>query len=128
MKNPGEKGGIDTSVELPDPCCAIIDAMPGKKDRIFPYNGDTVIRRFSDGCKVLDIEDLHFHDLGHEGTSRLAEVRRTVPQLAAVTGHKSWKSLERYAHVRQCVDKFKGWRWIDNVTGSPALAMNRKAR
>ncbi|MDO6480950.1 tyrosine-type recombinase/integrase [Shimia thalassica] len=116
MKNPGQKGGIDTRVELPDPCRAIIDAMPRKKDRIFPFNSDTISRRFTEACKVLGIEDLHFHDLRHEGTSRLAEKGRTVPQLAAVTGHKAWKSLERYTHVRQTGDKFENWKWIEAVT------------
>lgn len=42
MKNPGEKGGIDTWVELPGTACVIIDAMPRKGERIFPYNSDTV--------------------------------------------------------------------------------------
>ncbi|TDK50432.1 tyrosine-type recombinase/integrase [Antarcticimicrobium luteum] len=116
MKNPGAKRGVDTWVELPDPCCAIIDTMPRKKDRIFPYNSDTVSRRFTEACKFLGIEDLHFHDLRHEGTSRLAEMGRTVPQLAAVTGHKAWKSLERYTHVRQSGDKYQDWKWIEAVT------------
>lgn len=116
MKNPGQKGGIDTRVELPDPCCPIIDAMPRKKDRIFPYNSDTISRRFTEACKFLEIEDLHFHDLCHEGTGRLAEMGRTVPQLAAVTGHKAWKSLGRYTHVRQTGDKYENWKWIEAVT------------
>lgn len=116
MKNPGDKGGIDTLVELPDPCCAIINAMPRGKAAIFPYNSDTVSRRFTEACKVLEIEDLHFHDLRHEGASRLAELGRTVPQLAAVTGHRSWKSLERYTHVRQAGDKFDKWKWLKAVT------------
>lgn len=117
MKNPGQKGGVDTWVELPDPCCAIIDAMSRKKAYIFPYNSDTVSRRFTDACKFLGIEDLHFHDLRHEGTSRLAEMGRTQPQLAAVTGHKSWKSLERYTHVRQSGDKYRTWKWLESLVG-----------
>lgn len=116
MKNPGDKGGVDTWVELPDPCGAIIAAMPRKKAAILPYNSDTISRRFTEACKVLEIEDLHFHDLRHEGASRLAEMGRTVPQLAAVTGHRSWKSLERYTHVRQSGDKLAGWKWLNAVT------------
>ena len=115
MKNPGQKGGVDTWVELPDPCCAIIDATPQKKAQIFPYNSDTVSRRFTEACKFLGIEDLHFHDLRHEGISRLAEEGRTVPQLASVSGHKAWKSLERYTHVRQSGDKYANWKWIEKV-------------
>jgi integrase len=118
MKNPGDKGGRDTVVELPDPCAAIIEAMkPLRKDaRIFPYNSDTISRRFTEACAVLGIEDLHFHDLRHEGASRLAEIGRTVPQIAAVTGHRSMASLDRYTHVRQIGDKYAGWKWLDAVT------------
>jgi len=116
MKNPGDKGGRDTVVELPTPCGPIIESMPRGKDQIFPYNSDTVSRRFTDGCKLLGIEDLHFHDLRHEGASRLAEMGRTLPQLAAVTGHRSFKSLDRYTHVRQVGDKYEGWKWLEAVT------------
>ncbi|MFW2544993.1 tyrosine-type recombinase/integrase [Primorskyibacter sp. 2E107] len=120
MKNPGKKKGVDTMVELPDPCCVIIAAMPKVDEHIFPFSTDAVSRRFTDACKFLEIDDLRFHDLRHEGASRLAEMGRTVPQLAAVTGHKSWKSLERYTHVRQIGDKYAGWKWIAKVTGEGA--------
>jgi integrase len=116
MKNPGEKGGVDTWVELPDPCCAIIDCMPRMKDQIFPYNSDTISRRFTDACKILGIEDLHFHDLRHEGISRLAEMGRTTPLMAAVSGHRSSKSLDRYTHVKAKGDKYENWEWIEVVT------------
>lgn len=65
---------------------------------------------------MLEIEDLHFHDLRYEGASLLAEMGRTVPQLATVTGHRSGKSLERYTHVRQSGDKLAGWKWLKAVT------------
>lgn len=117
MKHPGQKRGNDVWVDLPDPCPEIIATMPRTKERIFPYNSDTISRRFTDACKVCEIDDLHFHDLRHEGASRLAEKGLTVPQLSAVTGHRSWKSLERYTHVRKIGDKFDGWPWIDRLIG-----------
>ncbi len=43
--------------------------------------------------------DLHFHDLRHEATSRLAEVLQ-MHELMKVTGHKSSKMLARYYHPR----------------------------
>jgi site-specific recombinase XerD len=48
----------------------------------------------------LKIEDLHFHDLRHEGTSRLFEAGFSIEQVALVTGHKDWKMLRRYTHLR----------------------------
>lgn len=116
MKHPGDKEGNDTWCELPDPCAAIIAKMPRESDRIFPYNSDTLSARFTRACKFLDIEDLHFHDTRHDGTSRLFEMGRTIPQAASVTGHRTWKSLERYTHIRQSGDKYQGWKWLDAVT------------
>ena len=43
--------------------------------------------------------DLHFHDLRHEATTRLAE-KLAMHQLMKVTGHKSTRMLARYYHPR----------------------------
>lgn len=50
----------------------------------------------SAGC-----QDLHFHDLRHEATSRIFE-RTTLraADIAKITGHRSEKSLMRYANLR----------------------------
>src|SRR5215831_10607941 len=61
---------------------------------------------------ALGIDDLRFHDLRHEGISRLFEMGKTIPQAAAVSGHRSWTSLKRYTHIRQTGDKYKGWKWL----------------
>jgi integrase len=70
------------------------------KGRIFPYNGKSAGTAFRRACHELEIEDLHFHDLRHEGTSRLFEAGFTIEQVAMVTGHKDWKMLRRYTHLR----------------------------
>jgi integrase len=49
---------------------------------------------------VLKIDDLHFHDLRHEATSRLFEAGLTIEKVALVTGHKDWKMLRRYTNLR----------------------------
>lgn len=55
---------------------------------------------FTRACKDLGIVDLHLHDLRHEGTSRLFETGFQIPQAALVTGHRDWKMLRRYIHLR----------------------------
>lgn len=45
------------------------------------------------------LEDLHFHDLRHEATSRLAE-RLEMHELMRTTGHKDTRMLARYYHPR----------------------------
>lgn len=68
--------------------------------RIFPYNSRSVGTAFRRACKTLKIEDLHFHDLRHEATSRLFEAGLTIEKVALVTGHKDWKMLRRYTHLK----------------------------
>ncbi len=67
--------------------------------RIFPYNGPSVGTAFRRQCCAMN-DDLHFHDLQHEGTSRLFEAGFSIEQVALVTGHKDWKMLRRYTHLR----------------------------
>jgi integrase len=111
MKHPGDKLGNDVWCDLPPEASAIIESMPRRNERIFPYSTDAISAAFTRACKMLAIEDLHFHDLRHEGVSRLFEMGRTIPQAASVSGHRSWQSLQRYAHLRQVGDKYSGWKW-----------------
>jgi integrase len=116
MKNPGEKIGNDVWCDLPDPALAIIEAMPKHASQIFPYSTDAISAAFTRATRFLGIEDLRFHDLRHEGVSRLFEIGYNVPHAAAVSGHRSWTSLKRYTHLRQTGDKFADWAWNAEVT------------
>lgn len=109
MKHPGDKKGNNVYCELPPEALAVINSMPRNGERIFPYSTDAISAAFTRACKILGIEDLRFHDLRHEGISRLFEMGRTIPQVAAVSGHRSWTSLKRYTHIRQSKDKYENW-------------------
>jgi integrase len=113
MKHPGDKIGNHTWCELVPEASAIIDSLSTFRhdERIFPYTADAISAAFTRACKVLAIHDLHFHDLRHEGVSRLFEMGRTIPEVQTVSGHRSWGSLQRYAHLRQTGDKYAGWKW-----------------
>ena len=111
MKHPGDKLGNDVWCDLPPEAYAIVESMPKQDDKIFPYSTDAISAAFTRACTVLAIEDLHFHDLRHEGVSRLFEMGRTIPQVASVSGHRSWQSLQRYTHLRQVGDKYAEWKW-----------------
>ena len=67
---------------------------------IFPYDGRSVGAAFRRVCRDLGIEDLHFHDLRHEAISRLFEADWDIQNVAMVSGHKDWKMLQRYTHLR----------------------------
>ena len=107
-KDPREKKGNDQRI----PLLAVsgFDAVglieeqrvirANEDDRIFPYFHKSAGTSFTRACRDLQIQDLHFHDLRHEGTSRLFEAGFEIQQVALVTGHKDWKMLRRYTHLK----------------------------
>lgn len=103
---------------IPLDAVAIIKSMQGTKKRIFPHSTDAISAAFTRAGKFLGVDDLHFHDLRHDGISRLFELGWTIPKVASVSGHRSWASLKRYTHIRQAGDKFKDWKWIGILTGA----------
>jgi integrase len=48
----------------------------------------------------LGINDLRWHDLRHEATSRLFEKGLHPMEVASITGHKSMQMLKRYTHLK----------------------------
>lgn len=116
MKHPMQTVGNDMLLDIRKEAQSIINSMPRVDDRIFPYNRDVISRHFTNACKVLEIEDLHFHDLRHEGISRLFEMGLTIPQVAQISGHRSWQSLQRYTQIKQKGDKYTNWKWWPIVT------------
>jgi integrase len=80
---------------------AIIKRQPTAGPRIFPFDSNSVSTAFTRAVARCGIEDLHFHDLRHEGTSRLFATRKfAIPEVALVTGHKDWKMLARYTQIQ----------------------------
>jgi len=95
MKNPGQKLGNDVWCHLPPEAMAIIQTMPKAVEEIFPYNAESISVSWTRACKFLGIDDLHFHDLRHEGVSRLFEMDWDIPRVASVSGHRDWNSMRR---------------------------------
>jgi integrase len=118
MKHPMQTDGNDMLLDIRKEAQSIINSMPRVDDRIFPYNRDVISRHFTDACKILGIEDLHFHDLRHEGISRLFEMGLTIPQAAQVSGHRSWQSLQRYTQIKHSGDKYANWKWWPMIAAS----------
>nr|WP_311527961.1 site-specific integrase [uncultured Ralstonia sp.] len=68
--------------------------------RVFPISPEALKKAFVRACDRAAIEDLHFHDLRHEATSRISEKLDNILELSAVTGHKTVQMLKRYYHPR----------------------------
>jgi len=69
-------------------------------ERIFGLMDDAISTMMTRVCKRAGIENLRFHDLRHEATSRFFEKGLNPMQVAAITGHKTLQMLKRYTHLR----------------------------
>jgi len=66
--------------------------------RYFPVSPHSITCAFRQACAVADIEDLNFHDLRHEATSRLFESGFEATEVAQIVGHKGLNMTYRYTH------------------------------
>lgn len=101
-KDPRKKTGNDQWLPLLGDAWTMLATLPKSDDepRIFPVHQQTLSKYFLEACRALSIPDLHFHDLRHEGTSRLFEDGYQIQQVALVTGHKDWRHLRRYTNLK----------------------------
>lgn len=111
------KNGTQRNVPLSTRALAILEELPADV-KPFPFNQDWIVKAFARSCKAgaakyLEdcyakhkkpvksfLEDLHFHDMRHEATTRLFERGLDIMEVAAITGHKSLAMLKRYTHLR----------------------------
>lgn len=128
MKNPGQKFGNDVWCHIPDEAWRILQSMPRVADEVFPYNSRSVSASFTRACHFLEIDDLHFHDLRHDGVSRLFEMGWDIPKVASVSGHRDWNSMRRYTHLRGNGDPYKGWPWVERVITGPVIEAQKRVK
>jgi integrase len=95
------KNGESRDVPLSTRAYELLNGLPRHiSGRVFPTTADAVKKAFTRAVVRADLGDLHFHDLRHEATSRIAEKLENVLELSAVTGHKTLTMLKRYYHPR----------------------------
>ncbi|ENO87846.1 MULTISPECIES: site-specific integrase [Thauera] len=96
---PDTKNGTRRLVPLSPRAIDTLKHMARSIDgRVFPISEPALHLRFKLACERAGIGGLHFHDLRHTATTRLAEKLTNLAELSAVTGHKSLQMLKRYYH------------------------------
>lgn len=99
-KHPTKRHGNHQFIPLLGRAAPIIAAQPPGADGPFPFTQANVSEVFRKATRRAGLGHLHLHDLRHEGVSRRFEAGWTIPQVAALSGHRSWKMLKRYTHIR----------------------------
>lgn len=97
---PHTKNGSSRTVPLSTRALSALRSLPRHiEGRVFRLKPDSVSQAFDRACQRAGLDGLHFHDLRHEATSRLADVLQ-AHELAKVTGHKDMRMVLRYYHPR----------------------------
>jgi integrase len=95
-KDPKQKIGNNQIVPLlPDALKIVSDRRErlGGSGRIFPHQSTAISQRWFSACKACKIEDLHFHDLRHAAITNLFKYGLGIPEVALISGHRSWRQL-----------------------------------
>ena len=76
------------------------NVLPIREVALFSYTPKNLTQAFRRFCRKHGLENLHFHDLRHEATSRFFEKGLNPVEVATITGHKDTRMLMRYTHLR----------------------------
>jgi integrase len=98
---PITKNGRSRSVPLSTKAIGILNSLPRDiEGRVFPLNKGTVSTLFLRATRRAEIENFHFHDLRHMALTRLSSKFTNILELAAISGHRELKMLQRYVHIK----------------------------
>ncbi len=98
---PKTKNGDARTVPLSSRAVATLEALPRNLNgQVFGTTYEGVHQAFVRACRRATINNLRFHDLRHEATSRLFEKGFNPMEVSAITGHKTLQMLKRYTHLR----------------------------
>ena len=68
--------------------------------QLFPIKEHAVSVAFRRAVKRSGLVNISFHTLRHEAITRFFEMGFTIPEVASISGHKSWSMLRRYTHLQ----------------------------
>ena len=93
------KNGESRIVPLSTTAIQTLTSMPQSVcGAVFPITSCALAANFHNAVERAKLPDLHFHDLRHTAITNMANKLPNLIELAAVSGHKSLKMLQRYYH------------------------------
>ena len=104
------KGKKYSRVPLLAEALDIILAQPRSSEKIFPISSNHAAMKFRDCRDAAGIEDLRWHDMRHEGCSRLHELGLDSMTVSLFSGHRNIQMLMRYTHLNPS-------RVVENLRG-----------
>lgn len=93
------KNGDSRTVPLSSAAVQVLAGLPRHiSGVVFPVKAFTLDAAFKRAIQRAGLKDIRFHDLRRTAITHMAEKLPNVIELAAVSGHKSLRMLQRYYH------------------------------
>ena len=99
LRIPTSKNGEARRIPLSSKARSVLGGIDRNHELLFPVSANAINLAWERLKRSQGIHDLRFHDLRHEAISRLFEKGLTVPEVAAISGHRTPSQLFRYAHA-----------------------------
>jgi integrase len=99
---PDTKNGESRTVPLSTTAASVLEVLPrGVRGEVFPgVTAAAVKLAYIRAVRRARIDNLTFHDLRHEATTRFFEKGLNIMEVASITGHKDLRMLQRYTHLK----------------------------
>ena len=94
------KNGEGRFVPLTNNIKNVLKDINRTSDQLFSISEHAVTVAFRRAIKKSNLNNLSFHTLRHEAITRFFEMGLTIPEVASISGHKSWSMLRRYTHLQ----------------------------
>jgi len=98
---PKTKTDLPRTIPLTSQASRILTSLQRNiSGQVFTISTGSVSQAFKRACKRAEIDDLRFHDCRHEAITRFFEMGLNVMEVAAISGHRDLRMLQRYTHLR----------------------------
>ena len=94
------KNGDNRQVPIFNQVKAVLQEIEKDNSQLFPIKEHAVSVAFKRAAKRSGLVDISFHTLRHEAITRFFEKGLSIPEVASISGHKSWAMLRRYTHLQ----------------------------
>lgn len=97
---PITKNGFPRTIPLTPKAAKLLDGLDNKNELVYSRSAEGFKSAWRRLIKRTGIIDLRFHDLRHEAISRFFEMGLSVPEVALISGHRDYRMLQRYTHLK----------------------------
>lgn len=97
---PETKNGHSRDIPLCSRSIRVLKSIDQSTHKVFSSTANAVTLSWKRLLKRSRVTNLKFHDLRHEAISRFFELGLSVPEVALISGHKDYRMLFRYTHMK----------------------------